>query len=61
IQRRAGVATLVAATAAGKKRNHLVVEADAPALELIEELTPRRARHPPAPGRGASPPVRRCR
>ncbi|BCK53433.1 PH domain-containing protein [Nocardia wallacei] len=47
-QRRAGVATLVAATAAGKKRYHVVDVPVARAWELIEEVTPGRAGHRPA-------------
>ncbi len=46
-QRRAGVATLVAATAAGKKRYHVVDVPVARAWELIEEVTPGRAGHRP--------------
>ncbi|MBF6174467.1 PH domain-containing protein [Nocardia blacklockiae] len=40
LQRRAGLATLVAATAAGKKRYHVVDVPVARAWELIEEVTP---------------------
>lgn len=47
-QRRAGVATLVAATAAGKKRYHVLDVPVARAWELIEEVTPGRAGRRPS-------------